>query len=76
MRVNRVVRVAQAVMELLDWRQGRTTMRSIERAALLFCFLTVSGISYPGTITLGTAATFGILGAAAGALGPWPDTSI
>ncbi len=41
-------------------------MKMLERAALLFCFLTVSGLSYAQTtsvVDLGTAASFAVLGA-------------
>jgi len=59
------------VTEIVDRSEGRTTMRMIERAALLFCFLTVNSLSYADTICnllypdtiLGAAATFGVLGA-------------
>lgn len=37
-------------------------MKTVERAALLFCFLSVSSLSHAGTI-LGSAAVFGVLGA-------------
>jgi type VI secretion system secreted protein VgrG len=50
------------VTEIVDRGKRRTTMKMIERAALLLAILTAGSLSYADTI-LGAAASFGVMGA-------------